>query len=40
VLGRRNVANWGLEPHPDGSVSRWSRFLPDRRATVSVRIRY
>ncbi|MCS3632533.1 hypothetical protein GGP55_003151 [Salinibacter ruber] len=40
VLGRRNVADWGLEPHPDGSVSRWTRSLPGRRATVSVRIRY
>jgi hypothetical protein len=40
VLGRRNVADWGLEPTPDGSVSRWTRSLPGRRATVSVRIRY
>ena len=40
VLGRRNVADWGLEPHPDGSVSRWTRSLPGRRATASVRIRY
>ncbi len=40
VLGRRNVADWGLEPSPDGSVSRWTRSLPGRRATVSIRIRY
>ena len=40
VLGRRNVADWALEPQRDGSISQWTRFLPGRRATVSVRIRY
>ena len=40
VLGRENVADWALEPQTDGSVSRWRRSLPGRRATVSVRIRY
>ena len=40
VLNRRNVADWALQPHDDGTVSRWARFLPGRRATVSIRIRY
>ena len=29
-----------LEPQEEGSVSRWARSLPGRRATISVRIRY
>ncbi|WP_262507497.1 TonB-dependent receptor [Salinibacter altiplanensis] len=40
VLGRENVADWGLEPQRDGSVSRWARTLPGRRMTVSIRLRY
>ena len=40
VLGRQNVADWALEPQEEGSVSRWARSLPGRRATISVRIRY
>ena len=40
VLDRRNVADWALQPQPDGTVSRWARSLPGRRATISVRIRY
>ena len=40
VLGRENVADWALQPQEDGTVSRWARSLPGRRATVSVRIRY
>jgi len=40
VLDRRNVADWALQPEADGSVSRWARFLPGRRATVSIRVRY
>ena len=40
VLDRQNVADWALQPHEDGTVSRWARSLPGRRATISVRIRY
>ncbi|MFB6272413.1 MAG: carboxypeptidase regulatory-like domain-containing protein [Salinibacter sp.] len=40
VLDRRNVADWALQPHEDGTVSRWARPLPGRRAIVSIRIRY
>lgn len=40
VLDRRNTADWALEPHRNGTVSRWARTLPGRRATISVRIRY
>jgi len=40
VLDRTNVADWALQPHEDGTVSRWARSLPGRRATVSIRIRY
>lgn len=40
VLNRKNVADWALEPHADGTVSRWARSLPGRRTTISVRIRY
>jgi hypothetical protein len=40
VLNRENVADWALQPQTDGSVSRWTRSLPGRRATISVRIRY
>ena len=38
--GRPTVADWVLEPTENGSVSRWARSLPGRRATTSVRIRY
>ena len=38
--GRPTVAGWVLEPTENGSVSRWARSLPGRRATASVRIRY
>lgn len=40
VLDRKNVADWALQPHEDGTVSRWARSLPGRQATVSIRIRY
>jgi hypothetical protein len=40
VLDRRNVADWALQPQEDGTVSRWARSLPGRRATMSIRIRY
>jgi len=40
VLDRRNVADWALQPQEDGTVSRWARSLPGRRAMVSIRIRY
>jgi len=40
LLDRQNVADWALQPQPDGTVSRWTRPLPGRRATISVRIRY
>jgi hypothetical protein len=40
VLDRHNVADWALQPQPDGSVSRWARSLPGRRATVSIHIRF
>ncbi len=40
VLNRDNVADWALEPQEGGTVSRWARTLPGRRATVSIRIRY
>ena len=38
--GRSTVADWTLEPQEKGSVSRWARSLPGRRATTSVRIRH
>ncbi len=40
VLNRQNVADWALQPQPDGTVSRWTRTLPGRRVTLSIRIRY
>lgn len=40
VLDRHNVADWALQPQPDGSVSRWARSLSGRRVTMSVRLRY
>jgi len=40
VLGRANVADWGLRPGGDESVERWARTLPGRRSIVSLEIRY
>ncbi len=40
VLGRANVADWGLRPAGDGAVSRWPRTLPERRSVVSLKVRY
>jgi hypothetical protein len=40
VLDRRNAADWALQPQSDGTVSRWARSLPGRRATASNRLRY
>jgi hypothetical protein len=40
VLGRANVADWGLRPEADGSLRRWPRTLPGRRSVVSLKIRY
>lgn len=40
VLGRANVADWGLRPDDSGSVRKWARTLPGRRSIVSLQIRY
>ncbi|MFB6249724.1 MAG: carboxypeptidase regulatory-like domain-containing protein [Salinibacter sp.] len=40
VLGRANVADWGLRPEGDGTLTRWPRTLPGRRAIVSLEVRY
>ena len=40
VLGRANVADWGLRPGDDGTLTRWPRTLPGRRSVVSLEIRY
>ena len=40
VLGRDNVADWGLRPEGDGTLTRWPRTLPGRRSIVSLEIRY
>jgi hypothetical protein len=40
VLGRANIADWGLRPQDDGTLTRWPRPLPGRRSVVSLEIRY
>jgi hypothetical protein len=40
VLGRANVADWGLRPDGPRSVERWARTLPGRRSIVSLELRY
>jgi hypothetical protein len=40
VLGRANVADWGLRPAAGDDVTRRPRTLPGRRMVVSVQIQY
>jgi hypothetical protein len=40
VLGRANVADWGLRRSDTGTIVRWPRTLPGRRSVVSLQIQY
>jgi len=40
VLGRENVADWGLRPTRNGTQTRHARTLPGRRSILSLEIQY
>jgi len=40
MLGRANVADWGLRRSDTGPVARWPRTLPGRRSVVSLQVQY